>query len=157
RQCALPAHLTCGTARESRPRRHYYEGSAELPRRVGSAYRHGDFRFILDGLCGDLGLGADDVDAALKVGAVVDADAGALDVADEASLFANRDFSGDLHVAVDGAEDHDLAGFDVGAHLAVGSYGEQALGFHFAFDFAVDQQLFARVDVTLNTHRTADC
>src|SRR5260370_31948248 len=55
-------------------------------------------------LRGDFRLGPDDVDAPLEVRAIVDADARALDVADQTSLFPNRNFFRHDDIAADAAE-----------------------------------------------------
>src|SRR4051794_15689228 len=83
------------------------------------------------------GFGTDDVDAAFEVGAVVDADAGRFDVADQTALFADRDLLGDFDVAFDGAEDGDLPGLDVRLHFAVGADGDRAERFEEAFHFTI--------------------
>ena len=75
---------------------------------------------------GCLGVGPRDVNAAPEVGTVVGADAGALDVADEASLPADSDLAGNFHAAVNAAEYDNFAGSDIGLHFAVRVDGEQA-------------------------------
>ena len=83
-------------------------------------------RFVLRGLRRmHLRLRPRDVDAAFEVGAVVDADAGGLDVADEASLVADGELLQGLDIAFDRAEDHHLARPDVRAHLAVAPDGHR--------------------------------
>ena len=73
-----------------------WTGSLRSPRLIAGG-------FADDGGAGSgRGLGTDDIDAALEIGAVVDADAGGLDVADETALLADGDLLGDLDVAFDG-------------------------------------------------------
>src|SRR5690349_3780989 len=110
------------------------------------------YGLVLNRLAGHFGLGSNDVDAALEIRAVVDADAGALDVSDETPLFADRDLFGDFHVAADAAENDHFASLDVRANLAVGTYGEQALRFQRAFDIAIHQQFLPRADLAFHAH-----
>src|SRR5262249_24102095 len=88
---------------------------------------------LYDGLGVDLGLGPGNVDAAFEIGAVVDADAGGFDVADEAALIADRQLLDRVDIALDGSEDYDLARPDVRAHLAVWPDPVQAAGVHPTF------------------------
>src|SRR5258707_276212 len=97
----------------------------------------GDLGPGLRRLGGHLWIGPQNIDAALEVGAVIDADAGALDVADQAALLADGNFAGDLYVAADTAEDHHLARFDVCPDLAVRTDGEEALRFQESLHVAI--------------------
>src|SRR5579883_277049 len=116
--------------------------------RYGELVAGGGCGLAQDGdFAGALRLRADDVDAAFEVRAVVDADAGGLDVADETALLADGDLLSDLDVAADGAIDGYLAGANVGFDLAVWADSDGALGFDGAFDVAFHHQLFAAADL----------
>src|SRR3954463_16437269 len=96
-----------------------------------------DLGFALHRSGGDLRLGPHDIDAALEVGAIVDADAGALDVADETAFVADGNLLGDLNIAPNASENNHFASFDIGLDLAVRAHCDQALRFEHALYFAV--------------------
>src|ERR1700747_424950 len=68
-----------------------------------------------------------DIDASLKIGSVVDHNAGGFDVADETPIPLNSDFFGDLDVALDVARNHDLARPDVCFDLPARPDGQAVL------------------------------
>src|SRR6266498_3390640 len=83
-----------------------------------------DFCFGPHGLGGHFRLRADNIDAALEVCAIVNADAGCLDVAHQTALFANGNLAVHFHVAVYLSENMHLAGLDVSLNLAIVPHGE---------------------------------
>src|ERR1700722_17846626 len=65
-----------------------------------------------------------DVDAAFEEGAVFDRDAGGDDVAGERAVAANIDAVAGGKIAADFAQNHNLAGIDVGGDYAVAADGD---------------------------------
>src|SRR5208337_264520 len=81
------------------------------------------------GGCGrGFGIGLADVDAALEIGAIFNADAGGGHVAGEGALGANVDAVGRGDISLDLAQDHDFTGVDAGGYLAVATDGEAVAG-----------------------------
>src|SRR4051794_15897815 len=98
------------------------------------------------------GLGTGDIDAAFEVGAVVDADAGGLDIADHTALVADRQLLGYFDIAAHRSEDDYFARFDVGLDLAVLADGEHALRFQAALHFAIYKQFLIGANLSLDVH-----
>src|SRR5579872_1923564 len=122
-------------------------------RRVG----HDDLRFGLE--LGNLArrLGPDDVDIALEIRAVLDHDAGGLDIADELGVLAYIELVGGFDVSMNGAEHDDFARFHAGENLAVGADGEaMLLELDGAFHFAVDGQILAAENLSFDDNGLAE-
>src|SRR5690242_349988 len=64
-------------------------------------------------------VGFHNIDTAFKIGAIFDADARGLDVADEFGVLADVDLVQRLDIAVNGSEHDDFARLDAGADTAV--------------------------------------
>src|SRR6266536_2836587 len=115
-----------------------------------------DCGFGPDSLGGHFRLRADNIDAALEVGAIVNADAGRPDVAHQTALFANGNLSVHFHVAVYLSENVHLAGLDVSLNLAIVPHGEDTLRFERALHVAIHHQFFLCADVNLDMHGRTD-
>src|SRR5262249_22165160 len=102
-----------------------------------------------------LRLGPNDIDTPLEVRPVINANACALDIADQAALVADGDLFRHLDIAADAAEDRRLARLDVATYFTVGADGDQAVRFENAFDIAIHQQLFAGANLALDGHGRA--
>ena len=101
--------------------------------------------------------GLHDVDAALEVRAVLDDDARRADVPDQFGILADLNLVRGLHVALDGAQRHHFARLDGRAHGPVRPDRQLVLqGFHGAFHFAIDVQVFAAENLANHFHGLPD-
>src|SRR5262249_3785709 len=97
------------------------------------------------------------VDAALEVGAVFDADALADDVAGKRAFIADVDTVAAGDVALHLAQDHDFLGVDIGLHRSVAADGYPVAGkVDGAFHPAVDVERLRAGDFALDHQRLAD-
>src|SRR5437870_3916785 len=101
-----------------------------------------------------------DVDTAFEIAAVLDDDAGGLNVAYELGILPDVDFFAGFYTALHFAHDHDLAGLHAGClQSGVGSDGQPVSDdLHEPCDIAVDGQVLLAADVPLHHNaRSEDC
>ena len=104
-----------------------------------------------------LGVGLADVDAALEERAILDADARRGHVAAQRALGANVHAVRGGDIAAHLAQNDDLAGGDVGRHLAVAAHGHAVAGkVDAALHLAVDKQRLGAGDLALDEQAFAD-
>ncbi len=100
---------------------------------------------------GGLGFGRVDFDAALEVGAVLDADARRGNVSDDRAIPLDLDAAASVDVADDMARDADFAGVNFGMKMGGGAHSEfVSVQRNRAFHFAVNLQVFRAADLTLD-------
>src|SRR6266571_2868993 len=100
--------------------------------------------------CG-LRLGRIDLDAALEVGAVLDADPRGRNVSNDGAILLDVDAAACVEIADDFAVNNHLARVDFGNEIGSRAYGQfMAAKRNGPFDFAVDLQIFGAGDMTLD-------
>lgn len=103
-----------------------------------------------------LGFGRVDFDAALEVGAVLDADARGGDIAGHRAVGFDVDAVAGVEIADDFAVDDDFAGANFGIEHGGGADGElMAIQRDRAVDLAVDLQVFRTGDVPVDVQAGA--
>src|SRR5262249_5628640 len=102
------------------------------------------------------GLWPHDIDTPLEVGAIIDTDAGGLDVANQASLVADGDLFAHLDIAFHRPHNHDLTRFNIGAHFAMRADRERTLRLQHTFDLAIHHQFFAAAYFAFDLHGWPD-
>jgi hypothetical protein len=80
-----------------------------------------------------------DVDASFEIRAVFDYDAAGFDVSYQLGFTTDVNLIGGFHIALNGALDNDLAGFETGLHTSVGTYSQPVLmAFYGSLHFPVE-------------------
>src|SRR6266568_1439704 len=98
-----------------------------------------------------LRLGWIDLDAALEVGAVLDADPRRRNISDDGAILLDVDATACMEIAHDFAVNNHLARVDFGNEIGSRAYGQfMAAKRNGPFDLAVDLQIFGAGDMTLD-------
>jgi len=103
-----------------------------------------------------LRFGPDDVDAALKVGAVFDHDTGRLHIAHQVGPGPQRDALVGVNISFDGARDDHFLGLDASFYFALRANGQAVIHLQLTAQFSIYNDFFVTRERPLNAQGLAN-
>jgi hypothetical protein len=107
--------------------------------------------------CSRLRFRLHDIDAALKIRAIFNDDAGSFDIAHQPGIFADLDSVTGLYISLDRPENHDFPRFNGGMHLSIWPDGQFVLNqLDGALYIAIDIKVLLADDLTVDLDGLSD-